>query len=136
MNPRNMPCPAELEPMISVAAEKYGVPAAVIKGIIRAESGFRTNAVSRVGAKGLMQLMPGTAHALGVDPMSPEQNIDGGTRYIKQQIDKFGNLEHALAAYNAGSGAVQRYGGVPPYKETRRYVAEVLRNIDKYSGKE
>lgn len=129
-------CPTEMEPMIQAAADRYGIDASVIKAVIRAESGFRPNAVSRVGAQGLMQLMPGTARALGVDPMDPEQNIDGGTRYLRQQLDRFGSLEHALAAYNAGPGAVVRYGGVPPYEETRHYVERVLQDIAFYSGGE
>ena len=127
-------CPAELEPVIDRAAGRYGVDPALIKAVIRVESGFRTDAVSRMGARGLMQLMPGTAQALGVDATDPEQNIDGGARYLKQQIDRFGNVESALAAYNAGPGSVIRYGGMPPYSETRRYVADVLKNIEFYSG--
>jgi len=128
-----IPCPAEIEPVITRAADRYGIDPAVIKAVVRAESGFRSDAVSRVGALGFMQLMPGTARALGVDPTDPDQNIDGGTRYLKQQIDRFGSLELALAAYNAGPGSVVRYGGMPPYAETQRYVADVLRYIDFYS---
>jgi len=128
-----IPCPEELEPVIARAADRYGVDPAVIKAVIRAESGFRSDAVSRVGALGFMQLMPGTARALGVDPTDTEQNIDGGTRYLKQQIDRFGSLELALAAYNAGPGTIVRYGGMPPYAETRRYVEDVLSYMDFYS---
>lgn len=126
-------CPAELEPAIARAAERYGIDPAVIKAVIRAESGFRSDAVSRAGALGLMQLMPGTARALDVDPTNPEQNIDGGTRYLREQLDSFGSLELALAAYNAGPGAVSRYGGIPPYAETERYVANVLSYVSLYS---
>lgn len=130
---RHIACPPEYESAIAGAAGKYGIDPAVIKAVIKAESGFRSGAVSRVGAQGLMQLMPGTARALGVDPTDPEQNIDGGTRYLKQQLDRFGDIESALAAYNAGPGAVARYGGVPPYAETQRYVSQVLKNIKLYS---
>jgi soluble lytic murein transglycosylase-like protein len=130
---RTVPCPSDLDAIISRSAERHGVPAAVIKAVVCTESGFRNDAVSRVGAQGLMQLMPGTARALGVDPTDPEQNIDGGTKYLKRLIDKFGSLEPALAAYNAGPGAVVRYGGVPPYRETQRYVHEVMGHIDAYS---
>ena len=133
---KQVACPSELEPVIASAAERYGVDPAVIKAVIRAESGFRTDAVSRAGAQGLMQLMPGTARALGVDATDPAQNIDGGVRYLKQQLDRFGNVEHALAAYNAGPGAVIRNGGVPPYAETQRYVANVLSYVDQYSETE
>ena len=126
-------CPAYLEPFITEASEKYGVAPEVIKSVMKAESGFRESAVSRSGAIGLMQLMPSTAQALGVDPSDPAQNIDGGTKYLKQQIDRFGSLESALAAYNAGPGSVTRYGGVPPYAETRNYVQEVLGNLSMYA---
>lgn len=132
---KTIPCPEEIEPMIARAAEKNGVDPAIIKAVVRAESGFRNDAVSRVGAVGLMQLMPGTARALGVDPTDPEQNIDGGTRYLKQQIDKFGSLDLALAAYNAGPGSVTRFGGVPPYTETQKYVGDVMHYVDSYSKK-
>lgn len=127
-------CPSDLEPMIKRAADKYGIDSSVIKAVIKAESGFRPNATSRVGAQGLMQLMPGTARALGVDASDPEQNIDGGTKYLKQQLDKFGSLDLALAAYNAGPGSVVKYGGVPPYTETQNYVQQVMRNAQVYAS--
>ncbi|MEN6370670.1 MAG: lytic transglycosylase domain-containing protein [Armatimonadota bacterium] len=131
------PCPEDLEPMIDAASEKYGVSPAVIKAVIKAESGFRVNARSRVGAQGLMQLMPGTARALGVDASDPAENIDGGTRYLKCQLDRFGgDLASALAAYNAGPGSVVKYGGVPPYTETQNYVKKVLSYVDSYSGEQ
>lgn len=129
-----IPCPDELNSVISKVGDKYGIEPAVIKAVIRVESGFRSDAVSRVGAKGLMQLMPGTAQALGVDPMNAEQCIDGGTRYLKQMIDRFGSLELGLAAYNSGPGSVSRYNGIPPYDETRRYVNNVLRYMYDYSS--
>lgn len=127
-------CPSELEPVIASAADKYGVDPSLVKAVVRAESGFRSDAVSRAGAQGLMQLMPGTSRALGIDPMDPEQNIDGGVRYLKQQLDRFGDVKSALAAYNAGPGSVTRYGGVPPYAETQRYVENVMSYMDSYSA--
>jgi soluble lytic murein transglycosylase-like protein len=115
---------------IQEAAERYGVPERLVSAVIRAESGFDPRAVSRAGAQGLMQLMPATATTLGVrDAFNPQQNIDGGVRHLRGLIDRFGtrNLPLAIAAYNAGEGAVTRHGGIPPYQETRDYVARVLR---------
>jgi len=119
-----------IEKSIHKAARKYKLPAALIKGVIRAESNFEVNAVSRAGAQGLMQLMPGTAKELGVDsPFDIEQNIDGGARYLRKMLDNFGgDIKVALAAYNAGPGAVEKYGGqIPPYQETERYINRVLK---------
>ncbi|MEN6613747.1 MAG: lytic transglycosylase domain-containing protein [Armatimonadota bacterium] len=119
--------------MIDSAASKYGVDPALIKGVIRAESGFKSNAVSSSGAQGLMQLMPSTADALGCsDPFDPEQNIDAGAKYLKEQMNRFGSVELALAAYNAGTNAVAKYRGVPPYRETQNYVRKVLSYRDDY----
>ena len=110
------------------AAERHGVPEALIKAVIRVESGFNAQAVSRKGARGLMQLMPGTASMLGVrDSFDPRQNIDGGVRHLRGLIDRFGSdLQLALAAYNAGEQAVLNHRGIPPYAETRDYVAKVM----------
>ncbi len=119
-----------IERSIHKAAQKYNLPAGLIRGVIRAESNFEVKAVSRAGARGLMQLMPGTAKELGVDnPFDIEQNIDGGARYLRKMLDSFGgDIKVALAAYNAGPGTVQKYGGqIPPYQETEKYIDRVLR---------
>lgn len=108
------------------AARRYGVPEDIALRLVGQESGFNPGAVSPMGARGLGQLMPGTAAELGVDPRDPVQNIDGSMRYFRQQMDAFGSIPLALAAYNAGPGAVQKYGGIPPYQETQNYVASIL----------
>jgi len=117
-------------PMIKASAEKHKVRPSLVKGIVAAESAFNANAISSKGAVGLMQLMPETAQEYGVDPLVPEQNIDGGTRYLGRLIQRYkkyrNGLNRAIAAYNAGPGVVDRYRGVPPYKETRGYVTRVL----------
>ena len=124
---------SKYQDIISEAAEKYGVSQSLIKGIITAESAGRADAKSAVGAKGLMQLMDGTAKDLGVtNSYDPKQNIMAGTKYIKQQIDKFGSIDTALAAYNAGPGNVQKYGGIPPFKETQNYVEKVKKYSEMY----
>jgi soluble lytic murein transglycosylase-like protein len=114
---------------IAEAAGRYAVPERLIRAIIRVESGFNPRAVSRKGARGLMQLMPETAAALGVrDSFDARQNIDGGTRHLRAMMVRFRyDVRLAVAAYNAGEGPVAVYGGVPPYPETRDYVAQVLR---------
>lgn len=118
-----------VEKSIQQAAAKYNLSPDLIRSIIRAESNFQADAVSSAGAKGLMQLMPETAKELGVtNPFDIQQNIDGGSRYLRQMLDRFGgNLKSALAAYNAGPGAVEQYNGEVPYAETRQYVKRVLR---------
>lgn len=123
-----------LMPYIQRAAERTGLPAALIDAVIRTESGYRPHAVSRAGARGLMQLMPATAREVGVhDAFDPAQNIMGGARYLRKLYDRFGSLRKAIAAYNAGPGAVARHGGVPPYRETRRYVKAVLKRYESSS---
>ena len=119
---------------IEAAAQKHGVDPALLKALIRQESNFNPNAVSPAGASGLTQLMPGTAAGLGVtDPTNPQQAIDGGAKYLRQQLDRFGGDERkALAAYNAGPGAVARFGGVPPYAETQTYVQKVMGYAEQY----
>lgn len=107
-------------------AEEYGIPEALFLGLVNQESRFNPNAISPAGAIGLGQLMPGTARDLGVDPYDPVQNLDGAARYLRAQLDRFGDPRLALAAYNAGPGAVARYGGIPPYDETQNYVAAIL----------
>lgn len=113
---------------ISAAAARNGVDPNVLTGLIRAESNFDPNAGSPAGAQGLTQLMPGTAAGLGVaNSLDPVQSIEGGARYLRQQLDHFGgDVTKALAAYNAGPAAVERFGGVPPYEETQSYVRRVL----------
>ena len=113
---------------ISAAAARNGVDPKLLTGLIRAESNFNPNAASPAGAQGLTQLMPATAAGLGVtNPLDPAQAIEGGAKYLRQQLDRFGgDAAKALAAYNAGPGAVQRFGGVPPYQETQNYVRRVL----------
>ncbi len=118
----------EYEDLINEAARKYNLSSTIIKAVMKAESSFNPDVVSKSGAMGLMQLMPGTAQGLGVDnPFNPEQNIDGGVRYLKDMLKEFdGNLEYALAAYNAGPGSVKKYGGVPPFDETQDYVKKIM----------
>ena len=122
--------------LIRLAAQRHRVPAAFVKSIIAAESNFNCNAVSGKGALGLMQLMPGTAKELGADPNIPEQNVDAGTHYLRILMDKYqghaNSLTRVIAAYNAGPGIVDRYHGVPPFPETRRYVVRVLRFMRLY----
>lgn len=116
--------------LIRAAARKHRVPAAFVKSIVAAESNFDCAAISPKGAVGLMQLMPATAQLFGADPTVPEQNVDAGTRYLRLLLDKYHKyrdcMRRVIAAYNAGPGVVDRFHGVPPYPETRVYVARVL----------
>jgi soluble lytic murein transglycosylase-like protein len=121
--------------LADAAADKYGLPRHLVRSVMAAESGFQPLAVSPKGAIGLMQLMPGTAAELGVDPYDPAQNVDAGTRYLRDLLSKYdGGLRHALAAYNAGPAAVDRYNGVPPYRETVNYVFRIENAFRKASG--
>ncbi len=122
------------DPLVEQAAARYGIDPAVLHGLIQQESGFDPQAQSSAGAAGLTQLMPGTASSLGVaNPLDPAESIEGGARYLSQMMARFGgNTEDALAAYNAGPGAVQQYGGIPPYAETQSYVQKVLANAQVY----
>lgn len=116
--------------LADAAADKYGLPRELVRSVMHAESNFQRQAVSPKGAIGLMQLMPGTAAQLGVNPFDPAQNVDAGTRYLRELLEKYnGGLRHALAAYNAGPGAVDKYNGVPPYRETVNYIFRIERDF-------
>jgi soluble lytic murein transglycosylase-like protein len=124
---------AELQALAADVARRHGLDPALVLAVASVESGFKPKAVSPKGAQGLMQLMPATAASLGVsDAFDPETNLEGGSRYLAELITLYeGNLTKALAAYNAGPGAVNRHGGVPPYRETRAYVKKVLERYQK-----
>jgi hypothetical protein len=126
--------PTQYDQLINTCALKYGVNPSLVKAVIHAESGYNPNAVSRAGASGLMQLMPGTAKQLKVtDSFDPKQNVDGGVRYLKFLLDTFrGDVPLALAAYNAGLSKVAKHGGIPPYEETRNYVNKVMGQMKNY----
>lgn len=108
------------------AARRHGIPEDLFLRLVQQESGWNTGAVSHKGATGLAQLMPATAARLGVDETDPHQNLDGGARYLRMMYDRFGDWKLALAAYNAGPEAVEKYGGIPPYSETTNYVARIM----------
>jgi soluble lytic murein transglycosylase-like protein len=129
--------PEQIDALVNQNASIYQIDPALVKAVIANESGFNAAATSPVGAQGLMQLMPETAAAMGVrDPYDPSQNVAGGTRYLKSMLDRFkGDTRLAVAAYNAGPGAVEKYGDVPPYAETQTYVGNVLGSYARYSAK-
>lgn len=124
---------AEMQQMLAHAGAAHNIDTDLLASVIKAESGGHVHAVSRTGAQGLMQLMPGTASRMGVqDAFRPDQNIAGGTSYLDQLLTRYhDNLAWALAAYNAGPAAVDRYHGIPPYRETREYVARVIREFNR-----
>jgi len=131
--PRRASAVNEFDGLIARVAEEQGVDPALVKAVVAAESNFESDAVSRAGALGLMQLMPATAAELGVQaPFEPAQNVRGGVQYLKKMLERYDALEPALAAYNAGPETVDRHQGVPPYPETRAYVARVLRYYSRY----
>jgi len=127
------PTKEEMHQMLAHAGAEHNIDEDLLSSVVRAESGGQVKAVSRTGAKGLMQLMPGTADAMGVDDaFKPDQNIAGGTAYLDALLTRYhDNVALALAAYNAGPGAVDKYHGVPPYRETREYVARVIREFNR-----
>ncbi|MBW4055125.1 MAG: lytic transglycosylase domain-containing protein [Proteobacteria bacterium] len=126
--------PAEFEQLINTCSAKYGVNPCLVKAVIHAESGYNPNAVSSKGASGLMQLMPATARSLKVaDRFNPKDNVEGGVKYLRFLLDTFrGDVSLAVAAYNAGLNKVAKYGGIPPYNETRTYVDRVLSYMKSY----
>jgi soluble lytic murein transglycosylase-like protein len=130
--------PEEVNALIASASRKHNVPTALVKSIVATESNFRCDAVSSRGSIGLMQLLPSTARQYGADARVPEQNIDAGTRYLRFLIDRYCHssspLKNVIAAYNAGSGAVDRYHGVPPFRETHDYVNRVLALMQQYQS--
>ena len=131
----NRPVPPTPLELADAAADRYGLPRELIRSVMAAESGFQPLAVSPKGAIGLMQLMPGTAQVLGADPYDPAQNVDAGTRYLRDLLEKYNyGLRHALAAYNAGPQAVDKYNGVPPYRETINYIGRIEKKLKAAEG--
>lgn len=129
------PAPQSPEELVTAAANRNGLPPDFVRSVVAVESAYHTGAVSRKGAIGLMQLMPSTAREYGADPRDPKQNVEAGTQYLRDLLWKYRNDDHqvsrALAAYNAGPKAVDRYHGIPPYRETLAYVERVLRRYEK-----
>lgn len=120
----------DMDQIFEEAADRFGISSRLLKAVAKAESNFNPRAVSHAGAMGVMQLMPGTAKNLGVtDPYDARQNIMGGAKYLKENLDRFGDVRLALAAYNAGPNSVQKYGGVPPYSETQNYVKKIMADL-------
>ncbi len=131
------PSIVSFDSLIYVISQRHGVEPSLVKAIVKAENDFDSMAISRAGAKGLMQLMPETAKRMGVkDIYDPEDNVNGGTRYLSNLLTLFGGqVPMAVAAYNAGESAVLKYGAIPPYSETQKYVKRVMYYYDYYSGK-
>lgn len=133
--PARAPRSSAFDGLIARTARAHGLSPALVKAVVAAESNFDPVAVSHKGAMGLMQLMPDTAAALGVrQPFASEENVSGGTRYLRAMLDRFGDVRRALAAYNAGPGNVERYQGIPPFPETVEYVRRVLTYYRAYDG--
>ena len=129
--------PARYQAAVHELAARFDLSPALIEALVWQESRWRENAVSPVGARGLAQLMPGTARELGVNPDDPLANLEGGARYLRQQLDRFdGDVEKALAAYNAGPGRVEKAGGIPRIRETQTYVAAVMGRLSDHSRRE
>ncbi|MBM4423061.1 MAG: lytic transglycosylase domain-containing protein [Chloroflexi bacterium] len=128
--------PSAFDSLIAQASQRYRLDPALVKAVVHAESNFNSGAVSKAGARGLMQLMPGTAAGLGVsNSFDPTQNVEGGAKLLRQLLDRYDqNVSLALAAYNAGPGAVDKYNGIPPYAETQRYVPRILNLYSAYRG--
>ena len=119
--------PDWVKPIIQKAADKFNIPSALLSGLLKKESGFQINATSPVGAQGIAQFMPETARGRGVNPWDPNSAIMGAAAYLREGLDKYeGDVKKALASYNAGFGAVDKYDGIPPYQETRNYVKNIL----------
>ena len=137
LNAHSRDVPAGFSAQVANLAARFDLSPALIEALVWQESRWRENAVSPVGARGLAQLMPGTAHYLGVDPADPFANLEGGARYLREQLDRFdGDIEKALAAYNAGPGRVLRSGGVPRIRETQVYVASIMGRLSNHSRAE
>jgi soluble lytic murein transglycosylase-like protein len=131
----NSPRHSGFDSAIERVGDRFLIQPALVKAVVAAESNFNPTAVSHKGAQGLMQLMPATALSLGVEnSFDPDQNLAGGARYLREMLDRYGDLKSALAAYNAGPDAVDRYSGIPPYRETKAYVARVLNYYRDYYG--
>lgn len=123
--------PQDIQSLINQAASTHNLDPKLLTALVKQESSFNPNARSPVGAMGLTQLMPATARSLGVNnPFDPQENLNGGAKYLSQMLTKFGDTRLALAAYNAGPGAVSRYGGIPPYNETRNYVKRIMSDYE------
>lgn len=132
-SPTPQGAPNSFDEHIEEAARRYALDAPLLKAVMRVESNFNPRAVSHKGAHGLMQIMPHNFSSLGIrDPFNPRENIMGGARYLREMLNRYGDLSLALAAYNAGPGAVDRYKGIPPFKETQAYVDSVLSHYDAF----